>query len=40
MWGYEPTSASATEFEAWYKSNFTRMINSWQPKTVDPMKTN
>lgn len=31
LWGYEPKDPQASEFASWWKSNFTSMINSWEP---------
>jgi hypothetical protein len=31
LWGSEPKDPQASEFAAWWKSNFTSMINSWEP---------
>ena len=31
LWGDEPTKTMALEFGAWWQTNFTAMINSWQP---------
>ena len=41
MWGSEPTNSSAKEFGAWWKNNFTCLINSWEPviSTETPTKT-
>ena len=31
LWGSETEDLLASEFAAWWKSNFTSMINSWEP---------
>lgn len=31
LWGSEPKEPEASEFVAWWKSNFTSLINSWEP---------
>jgi hypothetical protein len=35
LWGSESTPAGAAEFGARWKTNFTALINSWEPATLD-----
>jgi hypothetical protein len=31
FWGSETTEPAGSEFAAWWKSNFTSLINRWEP---------
>ena len=31
LWGSEPKEPGASEFAAWWKSNFTSLSNGWEP---------
>ena len=31
LWGDEPTPAAVAAFGAWWKSDFTPLINNWHP---------